>query len=399
MRFLVTATTQSPLALRVGRTNKQEGTLGYIPGSALLGALAAAHRYLRADKQDEFAAFFLQEKVLFGNLYPAHFSKADRARNPLDDERVPVYPIPRTARSCKRFIGFRFHADEDSDKRHGVWDSLIAWTAFALSGETDLGVLDSLRDCPSCGEPFDSFTGFYRRGGERMWGAAEARRGMFTRTGIDRKRNVVSEGILYSREFMHEGSQFCGEWWVDDALVSTFETFLEHASDNALRIGHNRSRGLGKLSCELRKTLAPEAPELIQHRAHTFNSTSRELAKAEGFFLPVTLTSDCIIPDAVGRYHGQLAPEILTGYGCGHAELVYTNASLRRISGWNSLWGLPKADEWAMTMGSVFLFRFDSEPDFGILAQLQERGLGSRRSEGFGRVRIADAFHQEVQGA
>ena len=45
----------------------------------------------------------------------------------LQDNEQPIKPIPNTARSCKRFSGFRFKADTDKKERHGVMDSLIYW--------------------------------------------------------------------------------------------------------------------------------------------------------------------------------------------------------------------------------------------------------------------------------
>lgn len=75
------------------------------------------------------------------------------------------------------------------------------------------------------------------------------------------------------------------------------------------------------------------------------------------------------------------------------AELIYCNATTRQISGWSSLWGLPKADELAIAMGSVFLFGLKEEPNWQVLATVQEKGIGSRLTEGFGVVRIADEFH------
>ncbi len=402
MNLLVQARAQTPIAFRVGRDSRREETLDYVPGSALLGGLAAAHACLRPHQRDEFAVFFLQARVSYRNLYPARFSKPDRVANPLDADLAIVLPLPRTARSCKRFGGFRFHTTEDDDDRHGVWDSLLAWGAFSLSHEMEPARLAGLHNC-SCGEPLNALPGFCRRGNLLgQWGVANVSKGMFTRTGVSRARAAAAEGVLYSREFLQEGSVFCGEWLVDDAIADDFQVFLEEVADGVLRVGHNRTRGLGSLGFpRLLPNNADTAAE-IEIRASNFDAALRQAAGADArhaFYLPVTLTADCIWPDAAGRYRLQItADAIAVAWNLNGAELIYCNAVPRRVSGWNSLWGLPKADEWAIVMGSVFLFGLPAEPDWQALAQAQTTGLGIRRAEGFGAIRIADEFHVEVTG-
>lgn len=401
--FLVIAKSLTPISFRARRDNRCEGTLSYVPGSVLWGGLAATHLRLRQQANTEFAEFFLSGKIVCGNLYPAQFSLPNRAPNPLDQQRSAVYPLPRTTRSCKRFGGFKFHADIDKDKRHGVSDSLIAWAVFSLSNQTETKELAELADCLDCAdEPLDSFTGFYRRGSAPgQWASCNAAKGIFTRTGISRARGAAEEAMLYSREFLREESQFCGEWLVDDALTQRFGQFVEDAAEAGWRVGHNRTRGLGKL--DIHSGLLPavvDTAATLEARAKSFDAALR--AKAGGlarhaFYLPVTLISDCIWPDATCRYRLRLTPDALAeAWGINDAELIYLNAGQRRVSGWNGMWGMPKADEWAMAMGSVFLFGLTAEPDWQRLTEAQVAGLGIRRSEGFGAVRIADEIHWEA---
>jgi CRISPR-associated Csx10 family RAMP protein len=209
--------------------------------------------------------------------------------------------------------------------------------------------------------------------------------------------------MLYSREFLQAGDEFYGEWRVDDALVNDFQAFLDDVSGGMLRVGHNRTRGLGKLIFpnDLQPANADTGVD-IEARASDFDTRLRQAAGADArhaFYLPVTLTADCIWSDAAGRYRLQITPDVIAeAWGINGAELVYCNAAPRRVSGWSSLWGLPKVDEWAIAMGSVFLFGLPSVPDWQALANGQANGLGIRRAEGFGTVRIADEFHVEVNG-
>jgi CRISPR-associated protein Csx10 len=75
------------------------------------------------------------------------------------------------------------------------------------------------------------------------------------------------------------------------------------------------------------------------------------------------------------------------------------------VTGWNIALKLPKEDEVAISKGSVFLFvtkpgETISEPEVkplsDLLEQIEKSGIGERRNEGFGKVRICDEFHWEV---
>jgi len=111
------------------------------------------------------------------------------------------------------------------------------------------------------------------------------------------------------------------------------------------------------------------------------------------------LTSDIIVQDSLLRFCRAIEPYHLATRGIPEAEPIYQNSSTRRVMGWHHLWGMPKADELAISMGSVFLFGF-KQPfnDWQALFDLQTEGLGLRRREGFGQLMIANPFHWEVKG-
>src|SRR2546421_12984931 len=88
----------SPLAIRSDHAEGGVKTTQYIPGATLLGRLAASHRILRPEQEDEFATLFLDEQVHFPHLYPAQFGTRS-----FHDRNLPVMPLPKTAQTCKRF--------------------------------------------------------------------------------------------------------------------------------------------------------------------------------------------------------------------------------------------------------------------------------------------------------
>ena len=71
------------------------------------------------------------------------------------------------------------------------------------------------------------------------------------------------------------------------------------------------------------------------------------------------------------------------------------------LHGWNAAQGLPKPDTIALARGSVLLFQCDKnlQPEvFSRLAQIESKGIGERRSEGFGRIAVCYPVHYQFRG-
>ena len=412
MKARLIVSSESPLNFRVSRSTASFETFEYIPGTALLGAFAAAHRKTR-NNEAEFTRFFLSGEICFGNLYPANFNEF--SDTDLKDNEQPVKRIPNTARSCKRFSGFRFKADERNKERHGVMDSLIYWGLFALSGQTKVEILESHKNCTysdnprKCDELLDTFSGFYRRGEDiAEIGQSEVKTRLLTRTGISRETGTVQEGILYNREVLNEGQWFWGTMsFADESLHDDFYDFAEDVGDKGiLRVGNNLTRGLGKLGVPHIQDFRTGDMAFLKKRTGAFNEKFHIEAQSYGidlpheFYFPFTLQSDTILLDHQFRYQMALDKDYLGGvWDLEDVTLVYQNAGQRRVIGWNALLGLPKAAEWAISMGSVFLFGYNGTPDerfYQKLYDIEQKGIGKRRSEGFGQVTVADTFHWEV---
>ena len=231
---------------------------------------------------------------------------------------------------------------------------------------------------------------------------------MLTRTGISRETGSVQEGILYNREVINEGQSFWGTMsFADESLCDDFYDFAENVGDKGvLRIGNNLTRGLGKLGVPRIEELNHENMASFKERVSAFNQKFHTEAKTYGvdlphqFYFPITLQSDAIISDPQLRYQTVLNGEYLHQVlDLADATLVYQNASTRRVFGWNALFGLPKAAELAISMGSVFLFGYNGAIDdafYQNLYNIEQTGIGKRKLEGFGQVTVAETFHSEV---
>ncbi|NJN68122.1 MAG: hypothetical protein HC884_16125 [Chloroflexaceae bacterium] len=405
MQHRIVLTAETPLSFRSGRNPSQSSTLDYIPGTSIIGALARTHQMLGGGP-DEFAAFFLHERIRFSNCYPSSFESSD-----LQGETDPVLPLPMTARSCKRFRGFRFGANAERKRRQGVTDALIPLALFAMSGEQRAELLEPLDrcNCAAPGHALDRIEGFFRRGSqEHHYGQPDVKKGIRTRTGINYETGTAQSAILYSRQVIQARATFWGRWWIDDDLAPSFEAFLNEADERGLlRVGNNRTRGFGRFRLELNPQAIPdEPPAVIGERVEAFTRRFKQAATTAGveapapLYVPVLLTSDAILTDSLLRARLRLDASDLEAVGIANATLVYHTAGVRQVQGWSTLWGLPKADDWAIAMGSVFLFALadDSEATMTALLRWQDKGVGLRRSEGFGSLSIAHPLHHELAG-
>lgn len=421
--FSLNLEAQSPLAIRSDHAAGGADSAGYISGTALAGSLAAVHRLYYPDDTVAFERLFLGGHVQYPDLYPATF-KQEGMQNAIDH---PVYPLPKTAQSCKRFPGFYPMQDEEvDDDRHGVRDSLLDWAFFELGSKAieagqsidTTALLKPVQDhkkCPDpCSKPMDHFTGYYRRSrvdGRMVHASVETR--LQTHTGINRATGTVQEGILYNRRVFEEHMRFWGMVKLPDDLAPTLQQFIgEVGLSGLVRIGTGRTRGLGKAHLAV-EPLEDERDRFDQfkERLETFSTKLRDLATKrfpeydlalKPFYFALTLHSPVILCDDLLRYRGTInekALEELLHVPADNFQLMYQAASTRRVTGWNELWGTPRTNEYAIDTGSVFLFAITIEPAdtlWQALFKLEEEGVGRRKAEGFGRVCVSDPFHLEV---
>jgi CRISPR-associated protein Csx10 len=422
-------TTISPLSIRSDHSPTGAAVAPYIPGSTLMGCLASVHRMLHGDHEEQFRVFFLSDNVQYPNLYPASFKNDD-----MQNAFTPLYCIPRTAQTCKRFKGFLplsgDEHDDDDDEAHGVRDSLFDWAQFSLlnkagqvaTDEESEHIISSLqkeagksRVC-TCGEPLDNYSGFYRWS-EDDRASAKSKTRLITRTGINRKYGIVEDQILYNREMYEEDMRFFGIIQAEDDIAIALRDFLWEKDgesgplllDDFARLGTARTRGFGRVAFEVELVEdEPERFEQFKKRLQLFDEALRASAQTslpQPFYFALTLQAPVILSDELLRYVGTISEKQLASligrpaeFPASTFELLYHSESIRRIMGWQDLWGLPRTHAYAIDGGSVFLFAA-TQPLDDILAHalftLEELGIGQRRAEGFGRICISDPFHRE----
>lgn len=417
-------TARSPLAIRADHSPSGATSAAYISGTTLAGSLAAVHRFLYPERNDDFARFFLSEQIQYPNLYPstAKDEETEREKARSTETPQPVYPLPKTAQSCKRFSGFLVPKNPpDESPPHGVRDSLFDWAQFELGGRTH-GSLKALIDQKSCkcGKAMHAFHGYYRRRERKLAGSSMVATDVDTRlqthTGIDRRTGTVQEGILYQRQVFEEEARFSGLVRLpeDEKIAGDFARFIGQVGDTGLvRVGTGRTRGLGKVHLSVSalpdeqfsfssfKKRVIEFDSVFHAQVDPVLKATRNHSALEWFYFALTLHSPAILYDPLLRTRGSIDEETLqefSGLSAERLKRVFQAASTRCVAGWSELWGTPKLQECALESGSVFLFAFKARANeelYETLFKLEEAGIGQRRGEGFGRVCISDRFHVE----
>jgi len=392
MELELTLQTEAPLALRASRTSEQfTPTLTHIPGTTLRGALAM--EYLRAGgapTDGDFQALFLSEAVSVGPLFPSTETHAGR-------------PLSASAVACKRF-GAKHPAS--------VGDTLLRLELARITQSLD--PLDDWLYCPDCRREYpdrppntrDRLRGYYLYG--RDFHRIEPSTRMLTGVGMSRATGTAAHRLLFSMEALEEGQWFRGRIRVrGDAAERLADRLRALApADSDLRLGAARSRGRGRLKVIGWRQVEPKGPPLVD-RWEALNTTIRNLwadygVEPEGEYFTLTMESPLVLRDGCLR---PLHPDQLDAKALSLPDKVERQHVLLRevtLQGWNAAWRLPKGDTPAIGAGAVLLFRTPADMREDVLARLAEMqaaGLGERRNEGLGRVRVCDPLHYSFEEA
>jgi len=330
--------------------------------------------------------------------------------------------IPLSARTCKKNSGF---LSEEEDP-HGITDVVIP---DLVTKYADLPVAASLR-CPSCGEPMTHVANTYyhgTKGSLRDCESINIRKRIVTRSAQNRKLHNSEEGQLFSVESMEKP---------DNAMLTFLGTIrnpdtdmlaeLQNWQGKVIRIGAEASTGYGSVKIRLNNIPDDKMPtkETISEQIRAFNCRIQEEFKQrqkqwgsfckienqhiDSLYLTINLLSDTVwIDGTTGLYCGIL-PEIYpfaTDYA---AKLIHSYARTELVSGWmfkrdeseNPPMIMPKRVQQAISRGSVFLYQIPGmkEPTDALsesLLGMELNGIGERREEGLGHVRICDEFHYQ----
>lgn len=196
-----------------------------------------------------------------------------------------------------------------------------------------------------------------------------------------------NEGAIFQYESLAEGQHFSSAVLIEDhADAALLQTLL---AEPIAWIGRSRSANYGRIRIDIGKP----------------NTTSwQEVATdiddvAAGELLNITLLSDTLLRDHTGQPVSTLAhqpfsddglidDQILSAY-LGFAvriDAARTFSATTVIGGFNQTWRLPLPQQPALKAGSVLSVIPMESVRAETLRALEQRGIGERRIEGFGRL-------------
>lgn len=331
----VTATALGPLALG---TAPQAGNLvdghDHVPGSVLRGALASRWVRENGPPLEAGAAAIAEFAELFeGNISYGRLSVEGSALLPLSVLRCKYRPDPR----C-RSVALDAAAGEEPPRRRGQ------------------------PVCPLCENPLDAGRG--QVVWARRWQSDGSSRPAVVEVTRTRLSDVetASDGDLFTRRALPTGVTLSGR-------IRGQHPWLADLDTDAVWFGGRRST-----AGRVRITTAPD-------------DRSLPLTRDDGR-ITIRLDSPGIFVDPATRPLLDFPyDEIASVLGCPvRPERRWLRTG--RVGGWHSASGLPKPQETVLVAGSVVVLLPEVSVPAEQLATLESEGIGLRRAEGFGEVRV-----------
>jgi CRISPR-associated protein Csx10 len=174
---------------------------------------------------------------------------------------------------------------------------------------------------------------------------------------------------------LRPGSAFRAELWMCEGK------FDENRVPAQARIGTSRKDDYGQVSLTVHKPPSSTGP---LERVMTSEPVAL-LATSDWLLLddrgaPAT-TADGVL-DYLRQAYG---PDIQPGTT---APMGWSAMRVRKLQSWQATWSLPRPDLVSIAAGSVFFLVASDENTVSALMQATESGVGERRAEGFGRLRV-----------
>lgn len=397
LQLIITA--KAPLAFPSSKPGGQfRESLPYVPGSVLYGALGSIMAKQAVFPEELF------RKIRCHNAYPYHTGDAW------------VRPLPNTAIQQKN----AYDAPEDSLVSRVCWEQQEP--PALLFSPTD----DSGRAFESAGAKFYTLREKTKKAKCYEEEQAESKQlpvitrsveqHLQTRVAIHRQTGTAYDQMLYSFLAINEASlddsdelrptRFLGSIVVPDEYLEE----LQKALRKVRFVGARQSTGIGEIEIEVSavEPVLLAVSERIERLSKAFQDKANIYEQLGGRAFPiqdrsiftVNLLSDAILLEENWIPTNEFsAAQLYQATGI-QAKLLRSFASTSYSSGWNVLWQRPKASQVAVRKGSVFVFQADhslSDEECQRLAELELSGIGERRAEGFGQVRICDDFHLREQ--
>lgn len=233
-----------------------------------------------------------------------------------------------------------------------------------------------------------------------------------TRVAINRRRGTAEDSLLYSFFAINETTletdtptRFIGSLAMidlDDAAV--WRQITDLVTQRIDRLGARQTTGIGGVRITLRDLPAErsirERVEALTRRftrqIDRYQALGGAAWRLSGEAFTVNLVSDAILLRDGWLPTQELSADMLRDATGIEARLVRSFTTTRIVAGWHALWQRPKTSHIAVRFGSLYVFEAQrplTDDNYAALERLERDGIGERRQEGFGQVRICDDFH------
>jgi CRISPR-associated protein Csx10 len=177
---------------------------------------------------------------------------------------------------------------------------------------------------------------------------------------------------VYRYEALAEGEVLAGAVISDD--VADLDLLRSLLTQGTVQIGRSRTAGYGRVKIE-------DARIENDWREYAMGDDPKDGQ------VVVTLLSDAILRGKSGQVDGDLNAALVSALNLPKLRPFRAFRSLGFAGGFNRKWSLPLVQSRVLKAGSVYVYRSE-DIDSTSLWALTERGIGERRSEGFGRFAV-----------
>lgn len=191
---------------------------------------------------------------------------------------------------------------------------------------------------------------------------------------INFQTKSVEDGMLFNSEYLQ-----CDEKLIGDIILP--EGLVDENKNYTIYLGKMKSKGFGKAVITFGK--------YEKERANLKARIEKLQKQANEKILTFDLQSDLILPFNTIYNVGE---QFKTLVGISESKFKENKSYINtgKLGGYNIINNIRKVDELVITRGSVLTYEID---DFNSilpkLEEIEEKGLGLRKNEGFGRVKIS----------
>lgn len=195
---------------------------------------------------------------------------------------------------------------------------------------------------------------------------------------INSQTKSVEDGMLFNSEYLQ-----CDEKLIGDIVLP--EGLVDENKDYTIYLGKMKSKGFGKAVITFGK--------YEKERANLKARIEKLQKQAKEKIFTFDLQSDLVLPfNTIYNVGEQFKSLIGNSKEISEIKFIENKSYINtgKLGGYNIINNIRKVDELVITRGSVLTYEID---DFNSilpkLEEIEEKGLGLRKNEGFGRVKIS----------